>query len=155
MGDFSEKKIQSGFPTQSGNTRSGVWTIWDLHQSQHCEQPETKHPLCEYYDENDQSGSDEELLLKQSDEDTTSKNTNWIKLLSVSKFMGIWQSVKNSKYKKIVIYKCYNCGEEFYEVEFLKKHIETTHRKKSDNTPKTVAITKSIRLFCTSKFFSI
>ena len=51
--------------------------------------------------------------------------------------MGIWQSVKNSKYKKIVIYKCYNCGEEFYEVEFLKKHIETTHRKKSDNTPKT------------------
>ena len=30
MGDFREKKIQSCFPTQSGNTRSGVRTIFDL-----------------------------------------------------------------------------------------------------------------------------
>ena len=29
-GDFREKTLQSGFPTQSQNTRSGVRTIWDL-----------------------------------------------------------------------------------------------------------------------------
>ena len=105
------------------------------------EKPETKHPLCDYYDENDEndrSGSDDELLFKKPEENTSSTKTNWTKLLSVSKFMSIWQSVKSSKYKKLVTYKCFNCGEEFYDLEFLKKHIETTHRKKSDNSPKTV-----------------
>ena len=104
------------------------------------EKPETKHPLCDYYDENDEndrSGSDDELLFKKPEENTTSTKTNWTKLLSVSQFMGIWQSVKSSKYKKLVTYKCFNCGEEFYDLNFLKKHIETTHRKKSVNTPKT------------------
>ena len=30
MGNFRKKTVQSGFPTQSQNTRSGVRTIWDL-----------------------------------------------------------------------------------------------------------------------------
>ena len=30
MGDFREKTIQSGFPTLSANTRSGIWTVWDF-----------------------------------------------------------------------------------------------------------------------------